>query len=177
MKTFYLSKFIKIFNLFKLLCFFSFLLFGCNSEKQTCPNCPGEDDDNQQSAMVANISGVYNFRFVSESFEYHSYDFNEYIMREIVAKMFVDSLYLEIRLTFNDFYQSNQTFDLSEENANARITIYSLPAEYFQHNITGNINLSTCNDNEINATFTFNASTTNENRTLSVNQGVINYKR
>ncbi|MFH1052026.1 MAG: hypothetical protein V1779_13985 [bacterium] len=172
-----LSKdfFILRFSLF--IIYFSLIFFGCNSEKPVCPHCTGDDDQNEISAMVANISGCYNCKFDSESFEYHSYNYNEYKLREIVAKMYIDTAYLEIRLTFNDYSDNNKTYDFASDKANASITIYSIPPEYFQYNIIGSITISEFNDNDISATFELSCTTTDENRKLSVNQGVIYFKK
>jgi|GEM_PF-6053701 len=150
---------------------------ACEDKPSICPNCPGENDDNEKSAMTANISGAFNLKFDSESFEYHSYDLKEYKMREIVAKMYVDTANLEIRLTFNDFANDRKDYDFSGSDAKATITFYSFPAEYFQYNVNGTIHVLDNNNDDITATFSFTATTTNENRKLTVSQGVINYKR
>jgi hypothetical protein len=154
-----------------------FVFISCEDEQSICPHCNDNNGDKEKSAMIAVLSGAFNLTFKSQSFEYHTFDLNEYKMREIVSKIYIDSAFLEIRITFNDNLMGKQSFDFSGNDAAASITVYTIPAEYFQHNLSGMINVSNVNDDEISATFSLAVSTADEQRKINVSQGVINFVR
>ncbi|MFC2131935.1 hypothetical protein ACFLSQ_10915 [Bacteroidota bacterium] len=152
-----------------------FVAISCRDDKLTCPHCGNEDNNEENPVLKAGVSGMLNFNFESEEFYYKSYNYGNYILREITAKMYVDSFFVDILITFNDYYDGKKEYNFSNDNASAIFTVRTMPAEYYQHNVTGMINIINFDDINISATFDFEATTTNPENKIEVKSGVINY--
>ncbi len=149
---------------------------SCSEDDLTCPHCGNEDNNEDNPILKAEVSGMLNFSFESEEFYYKSYNYGNYILREITAKMYVDSFFVDIMITFKDHNDGKKEYDFSSDEAAVvfNYPVLSFP-EIFQQNTTGKIYIINLSDNHISATFDFTATTTDPKRKIEMKNGVINY--